>query len=126
VSLAKPESIDEYLANIPPGAGRDALTRIRAIVLEEAPQAKELISYGIPAFKLNRPFIWFAAYKNHCSLFAGHTVKEFADELRSFTVSKGTIQFRPDNPIPEALVRAILRVKIAEDAAKSAQRSRSG
>ena len=113
-----PTSIDEYLASVSSEDARTSLSMLRAIIREIAPDAEETISYGMPAFKLNGPFIWFAAYKNHCSLFAGHNVAEFADDLKAYKTSKGTIQFRPDKPLPESLVRAIVEARLAENLAK--------
>lgn len=106
-------SVDEYLAGIPSEAARASLVRLREIIREEVPNAQETISYGIPSYKLNGYLVGFAAFKNHCSFFPGHTVANFADRLTGFKTSAGTIQFRPDHPLPEPLVREILRARVA-------------
>ena len=62
----------------------------------------------------------FAAFKNHCSLFPGGTAQDFADELSGFNISKGTIQFTPDSPIPEPQVRRIIRARVEANLAKKA------
>lgn len=105
------KSVDAYLAAVESGSARDALSRLRSIIREEAPDAEEVISYGIPTYKLNKTMMSFAAFKNHCSLFPGYTVQEFADQLKAYKISKGTIQFTPGNPLPEPLVRAIVQAR---------------
>jgi uncharacterized protein YdhG (YjbR/CyaY superfamily) len=112
-------SVDEYLAKVSSPEARSALMALRAIIRDEAPQAKEVISYGIPGYKLNGYLAGFAAFKKHCSFFPGTTVAHFAEELTGYKTSKGTIQFSPDKPLAEDLVRAILRARIAENQAKS-------
>jgi uncharacterized protein YdhG (YjbR/CyaY superfamily) len=109
--------VDEYLAAVEWAEAREALSRLRAIIRDEVPDADEVISYGMPGYKLNGPIVWFAAFKNHCSLFAAHTVGDFTEELKGYKISKGTIQFKPDKPLPEALVRAIVRARLAENLA---------
>ncbi|MFZ4508636.1 MAG: iron chaperone [Fimbriimonas sp.] len=116
--MEKVGSIDEYLSNIESEAHRLALEHIRSLIQEGVPDATEAISYAMPAFRLRGPFIWFAAFKNHCSLFAGYTVADFADELIDFRTSKGTIQFQPDKPIPDDLVRRIVRKRADENRSK--------
>jgi uncharacterized protein YdhG (YjbR/CyaY superfamily) len=109
-----PNSVDEYLAQVQSEEARASLLALRAIILDEIPDAEEVISYGIPTFKLNGPVVHYAAFKNHCSLFAGYTVGKFADQLHGYKTSKGTIQFHPSKPIPEDLVRAIVRARLAD------------
>lgn len=107
-------SIDEYLAQVASDDARASLAKIRAIIHDEVPGAEEGISYNMPGFSLNGPFIWFAAFKNHYSLFAGTTVADFAEELKSYKVSKGTVQFPNNEPVPESLVRSIVRARVTE------------
>ncbi len=110
-----PTTVDEYIEMVHNPEARQALTRLREIIRDEAPEAEELISYRIPLYKLNGMLIGFAAFKNHCSLFPGHTVRDFEDQLKDFKISKGTIQFKPNNPVPEELVRAIVRARKLEN-----------
>lgn len=105
------KSVDDYLAAVESDSARDALLRLRSIIRDEAPDAEEVISYGIPTYKLNKAMISYAAFKSHCSFFPGYTVQEFADQLKAYKISKGTIQFTPENPLPEALVRAIVQAR---------------
>lgn len=110
-------SVDAYLDNVSSPEARAALDRLRAIIRDEIPKAQECISYGIPTYKHHGFVAGFAAFKNHCSLYPGHTVADFSDRLKGFKLSKGTIQFPPDKPLPEDLVRAIVRKRYDENAA---------
>lgn len=111
------KTVDEYLNQIQSEDAKQALIRIRFIVRDELPMAEEVMSYGMPMVKLHGMVVGFAAFKNHCSLFPGHTVSEFTEELKGFKTSKGTIQFRPEKPLPEALIRAIVRKRADENLA---------
>ena len=114
---AKPKTIDEYLAPLS-DEKRQALERLRKIIRAAAPRAEECISYGIPAFRLNgKTFIWFGAAANHCALY-GVVGKEFKDELSDYDTSgRGTIRFKPDNPLPAALIRKLVKARIQKNAA---------
>lgn len=107
--------IDAYLAPLP-RATRSALSRLRKIIRSAAPRATEVISYQIPTFKQNGFLVAFAAFPNHCSLFVGKGVlKAHARYLRAFDWSAATIHFTPEKPLPEALVRRLVRARIAEN-----------
>ena len=110
-----PKSIDEYLAGVPEPA-RSTLNKIRAAIRSAAPrEATETISYGIPAFKYKGVLIWFAAFANHCSLFpTASVIEKFKNELKGFAKSKGTIQFPTDKPLPAALVKKMVKARIAQ------------
>ncbi len=113
--MASPfDSVEEYLSAVPVPEFREALLELRKIILDEVPGATECISYGIPTYKLNKMLVSMAAFKNHCSLFPGHTVEAFREELRGFKISKGTVQFHPSKPIPECLVRRILQQRLLD------------
>jgi uncharacterized protein YdhG (YjbR/CyaY superfamily) len=111
-----PKNIDEYLARVPEPA-RGTLNKIRAAIRSVAPpEATEAISYGIPAFKYKGVLVWFAAFSKHCSLFPGSSVIEaFKNELKEFSISKGTIQFPVDKPLPAALVKKLVNARIGEN-----------
>ena len=114
-----PETVDEYL-NCVPEPARTTLNRVRAVIRSVAPpEATEVISYGIPTFKYKGMLASFAAFSDHCSLFpgAGPTI-EFKNELKNFQTSKGTIRFAPDKPLPAALVKKLLKARIAENERK--------
>jgi len=114
----KPQTIDQYLACVN-ADHRDAL---RQTIQAVAPNAEECISYAIPAVRLNgRLLVGFAAWSNHCSLYAmsSKTLKKFRNELRNFQTSKGTLRFSPDKPMPVALVKKLLKARIAENNARA-------
>jgi uncharacterized protein YdhG (YjbR/CyaY superfamily) len=112
-----PKTIDEYLVSVN-AYHRDALQKIRATVHAMAPNAEECISYGIPAFRLNgRSLVFFGAWANHCALYPGSsaTLKKFRSELRDFQTSKSTLRFSPGKPLPVALVKRLVKTRIAEN-----------
>jgi uncharacterized protein YdhG (YjbR/CyaY superfamily) len=117
--MRKAKSVDEYLAGVPEPA-RATLQKVRAAIRSAVPkEATEAISYGMPAFKYQGTLVWYAAFAKHCSLFPGSTVIEaFQDELKGFHTSKGTIQFPVDKPLPAALVKKLVRARIAENEKK--------
>ena len=115
----KPTTIDEYLASVKPEQ-RAALQKLRQTIRAAASTADECISYGIPAFRLNgRPLVFFGAWANHCSFYPGSstTLKKFRGDLKGFQITKGTIRFSTDNPLPIALVKKMIKERIAENRA---------
>ena len=114
-----PKNVDEYLAGVPEPA-RGTLNRIRAVIRSAMPaDAAEAISYGIPAFKYKGSLVWYAAFSNHCSLFPTASVLEaFKNELKGFSTSKGTIHFPTDKPLPTALVKKLVRARVAQNESK--------
>ena len=110
------KNIDDYLSQLPENQ-RIVLEELRQTIREAAPQAEEIISYQMPAFKYNGMLVYFAAFKNHCSLFGGNAavIKEMAAELKDYKTSTGTIQFTVDNPLPAALVRKIVLARIQQN-----------
>lgn len=114
----EPKTIDEYLAGVP-AEKKNALAKLRRTIHAGFPRAEEVISYGVPAFRLDGTVIaWFAAASNHCSFFPGGAVEEFQEELADFETSKGTVRFQPGKPIPAPLVRKLVKARIARGAAK--------
>lgn len=113
---AAPKDVDEYLARVPEPA-RGTLNRIRAVIRSAAPpEATETISYQMPAFRYKGMLVWFAAFSSHCSLFPGASVIEaFKDELKGFPTSKGGIRFPVDKPLPAALVKKLVKARVAEN-----------
>ncbi len=110
------DEIDAYLANIPNDM-RDALEGLRQMIHAAAPEAVEGMSYGAPAFRYHdRPLVAFGAARHHCSFYvmAPAVMEAIADELESYDTSKGTIRFAPDSPLPEALVRKLVRARMAQ------------
>jgi uncharacterized protein YdhG (YjbR/CyaY superfamily) len=119
-----PKTVDDYLAGIPEPA-RSTLNKVRAAIQSAVPaEATEAISYRIPAFKYKGTLVWFAAFSDHCSLFPGSSViKALKNELQDFPTSKGTIRFPVDKPLPAALVKKIVKARLAEKEQKKGVRN---
>jgi len=116
----KPKDVDEYLARVPEPA-RSTLRKVRAVIRSVVPaETTEIISYGIPTFKYIGPLVGFAAFSDHCSLFPMNSslIEAFKDELKNFETSKGTIQFALDKPLPPALLKTLVKARIAENERK--------
>jgi uncharacterized protein YdhG (YjbR/CyaY superfamily) len=113
----KPQNVDEYLARLSEDK-RAALQKLRTTIRSAAPKAEECISYGIPAFKLNGMLVGLGATTKHCAfyLMSASTVAEHAAELEGYDTSKGTIRFAPEAPLPAALVKKLVKARIAENA----------
>ncbi len=124
----KPASVDEYLARVSEDK-RAALEKLRGMIRTLVPKAEECLSYGLPAFRLNgRPLIALGAAEHHCALYpmSSAMVKMHQKELKPYETSKGTIRFQPDKPLPAALVRKLVKARVAESQAlNAAARSRS-
>jgi uncharacterized protein YdhG (YjbR/CyaY superfamily) len=112
----KASTIDEYLANLSDDK-RAALEKLHKTIRAAAPQAEECISYQMPAFRLNGMLVGFGATANHCAFYpmSASTVAAHKEELQRYDTSKGTIRFQPDKPLPAALVRKLVKARIAEN-----------
>lgn len=108
-------TVDEYLATVPEQS-RKTFLQLRSLVRSAVPRAaEEIISYRILAFRHKRVLVWVAAFAKHCSLFpTSAVIQQFKDELKGFSASKGTIQFPLDKPLPKALIRKIVKARVAE------------
>jgi uncharacterized protein YdhG (YjbR/CyaY superfamily) len=112
-----PKKVDEYLAGVPEPA-RSTLNRVRAVIRSAVPaEATEAISYRIPMFKYKGPLLGYAAFSNHCSLFpmSSSVIEAFKNELKGFQTSKGTIRFPVDKPLSAALVKKLVKARIAQN-----------
>jgi uncharacterized protein YdhG (YjbR/CyaY superfamily) len=117
-------NIDDYLAPLSADK-RAALQRLRKTIRAAYPKAEETISYGIPAFRLDGKVIaWFGAAAKHVSFYPGTSWKGFEEELKDYETSKGTIRFQPEHPLPAALVRKLVRSRIARNAARETERAK--
>jgi len=114
-STATPNTVDAYLASVPEPA-RSTLNKVRAGIRAVVPaETTEVISYRIPAFRYKGVLVWYAAFSDHCSLFpTASVIKKFKDDLKNFRVSKGTIHFPVDKPLPAALLKRMVKARIAE------------
>jgi uncharacterized protein YdhG (YjbR/CyaY superfamily) len=80
-----------------------------------SPEATETISYGIPAFKTKKVLVCFAAFSNHCSLFpTAAVIEKFKNELKGYSTSKGTIHFPTNKPLPIALIKKLVKARVAQ------------
>ena len=113
----KPKTVDEYFSRVPEPA-RSTLEKMRALIRSAAPkETTEVLSYGIPTFRYKRGLVALAAFKDHCSFFpmGSSVLDEFKDELTNFRVSKGTLHFPLDAPLPAALVKKIVKARITQN-----------
>ncbi len=111
-----PKTVDEYLARVPEPA-RTALNKMRATIQSVvSPEATETISYRMPAFRSSKGvLVWYAAFSDHLSLFPTASVIEaFKNELKTFSTSKGTIHFPTEKPLPIALIKKIVKARVAQ------------
>lgn len=113
------KNIDDYMA-LQSEKVRETLENLRQIIRETAPEAEEVISYGIPAYKYHGMLVFFAGYKNHCSLFGGtgSLTEEMKEQLKAYKTSKGTIQFTVEKPLPDELVRYIVKYRMKQNVDK--------
>lgn len=112
-----PKNVDEYLAGVPEPA-RSTLNRVRAAIRSAAPpEATEAISYRMPTFRYKGLLVGFAAFSNHCSFFpmSLSVMEAFKNELKDFHTSKGTIRFPVDKPLSAALVKKLVKARIAQN-----------
>lgn len=111
------KTVDEYLAAVPEPAA-SALKHVRKVIRSVVPkETTEVISYGIPMFKYKGMLVGYAAFKKHCSLFptGSGVIEKYARELKGYRTSRGTIQFAPDKPLPDALIKKIAKTRVKEN-----------
>jgi uncharacterized protein YdhG (YjbR/CyaY superfamily) len=102
--------VDEYLEGVEEPA-RTTLQTLRRTILEIVPEAEQVISYGVPAFRVDgKTFAGFAAFKNHLSYlpFSGSVLDRLSDELEGYTMTKSSLHFPVDHPLPKALVEQLI------------------
>lgn len=117
------ERVEAYLAGVEEPF-RSALESLRAQIRAAAPDAEEIITYGIPGVGQDGALVSYCAFKTHCSFFpmSPAVIDALGEETGPWRTAKGTLQFTPDNPLPEALVEKIVQARIAENAARAAAR----
>ncbi|MBL8228354.1 MAG: DUF1801 domain-containing protein [Bryobacterales bacterium] len=119
-------TVDEYIA-AQPETSRPILERVRAIIRKALPKAEEVISYSIAAYRLHgRVVIYFAGWKQHYSVYpaTAQAVAAMKDELAPYEMSKGTIRFPLDAPVPAKLIAKFAKLRAAEEAGRAAARAR--
>jgi uncharacterized protein YdhG (YjbR/CyaY superfamily) len=116
--MKKAVTVDDYIAQFP-AATQKVLKQMRKLITKNAPAAEESISYGMPAYKLNGPLVYFAGYENHVGLYAtpsGHAA--FKRELSVYKTGKGSVQFPLDEPLPADLITRIVQFRLKENELK--------
>jgi len=124
---SSPQSVDAYLAKVPEPA-RSTLEKVRAAIRSVVPpEATECISYQMPAFRYKGVLVSYGAFSDHCSLFPmGSAVLDaLADELKPYRTSKGTLQFPLDKPMPAALLKKIVKARVAQNEIGKTRRPRT-
>ncbi len=121
-SLASAEvsAVEAYLAKVPEPA-RSTLEKVRATIRAAAPKdATEKISYGMPAFAYKGALVGYAAFKKHCCFFpmGSAVLDQFPDEVAPYRTAKGTLQFPQDKPLPAALVKKLVKARVAQNEAR--------
>jgi uncharacterized protein YdhG (YjbR/CyaY superfamily) len=124
-----PKNIDEYIAGFPDDV-QEKLQQIRMTIRKAAPDAEEKISYQMPTFYLEGNLVHFAAFKNHIGFYPTPTgIERFQKELAGYKVSKGTVRFPLDQPVPFDLIAEIVRFRVKENLGRAAakqQKKRQG
>ena len=109
------EDVDNYIANFPEEI-RTILSELRKVIQASAPQAEETINYGIPTFKYNGNLVHYAAFKKHIGFYPTPSgINAFEKELEPYEISKGTVKFPLDKPIPFNLVEKIVKYRVKEN-----------
>lgn len=106
------KTVDEYIANFPPDT-RERLQKVREAILEVIPDATERISYGIPTYWQGGSLVHFGGYSAHIGFYPGPpAIEEFAEELKEYETSKGTVKFPLDKPMPYDLIKKITHYSV--------------
>lgn len=122
--MKKPINIDEYISGFPKEIQK-MLEQFRATIKEAAPKAEEVISYGIPALKLNGILVWFGAHTNHIGFYPrASAIEAFKKELSIYKGAKGSVQFPLDKPLPLGLIKKIVKFRVIENLKKSQSKNK--
>lgn len=112
------QNVDEYIAQFPEST-QDLLKQIRTWIKETAPEAEEYIGYGMPAYKWRGALVYFAGYKQHIGFYpTGSGIAAFEHKLTNYKTSKGAIQFKLTEPLPEALIKEIVKYRVEQNGEK--------
>jgi uncharacterized protein YdhG (YjbR/CyaY superfamily) len=116
---SKPKTVDEYIGRFPMSV-RVRLEAVRKTIRRAAPNAVEVISYSMPAYRQDRILVWFAGFKNHIGFYPGaQGIARFKKELSGYKSAKGSAQFPHDGPLPLALVTRIVKYRVRESRRKT-------
>ena len=124
ISLTKPQNFDEYIVAFPKETQK-ILEQIRRTIKKAAPDAEEVISYGMPMFKQNGRLLYFAAHRNHIGFYPMISgIEAFKSMLSEYKWSKGTIQFPFDRPLPLELITEIVKFRVKENIERSKSKTK--
>ncbi|MFY9150825.1 MAG: DUF1801 domain-containing protein [Prolixibacteraceae bacterium] len=113
-----PPNVDLYIAGFP-AETQEILNQLRETIRKVAPEAEEMISYQMPAYKYHGMLAYFAGYKNHIGFYpTGSGIESFKHKLSVFKTSKGTVKFPIDQPLPLELITEIVQFRVAENLEK--------
>lgn len=122
--MTKPKDIDGYIARFPKETQK-LLKQLRAATKKAAPQAEEVISYGMPAFKLNGMLVWFAAHTKHIGFYPRiSAITAFKKELSVYKGAKGSVQFPFDKLLPIGLITRIVKFRVKENARRAESKNK--
>ncbi|MFL5766016.1 MAG: iron chaperone [Bacteroidia bacterium] len=124
MKIAKPDNVDAYIASFPLSTQK-ILQKVRDTVRKAAPKAEEIISYGMPAYRLHGILVYFAGYEHHIGFYAlpsGNTA--FRKQLSKYKMGKGSIQFPLDEPMPLKLITDIVKFRVTENKEKEATKKK--
>ncbi|MDP4262684.1 MAG: DUF1801 domain-containing protein [Bacteroidota bacterium] len=120
------KNVDEYIKTLPAKV-RNTFEKVRQAIKDAAPEAEEVISYRMPAYKYNGMLVYFAAWKNHIGFYpTGRGVEAFKKELAAYDGAKGTVKFPLDKPIPFDLITKIVKFRMMENKKKSDTKKGNG
>ncbi|MES2265281.1 MAG: DUF1801 domain-containing protein [Bacteroidota bacterium] len=115
--MQKPNNANEYIAAYPAQV-QAKMEQLRGAIKDAAPQATEVISYGMPGYKINSVLVYFAGWDKHIGFYPGASgIAKFKEELSAYKGAKGSVQFPLDEPLPLDLIARIVHFRIEEDAA---------
>ncbi|HLO90605.1 MAG TPA: DUF1801 domain-containing protein [Lentimicrobium sp.] len=115
--MEKAKNVDEYIAGFDP-AIQQMMQQLRELVKQSAPQAQETISYGMPAFKLNGPLLYFAAHTKHLGFYPAGTSTVDVFKKAGFEVTKGSVHFYYGQPLPDDLIKDMVKFRVQENLAR--------
>ena len=116
MEATKFKTVEQYFSTLS-GRGKELMEQMRETIRKAAPGAEEVISYNIPAFRLNGMLVWYAAYAHHIGLYPrGSGIEAFKKELAGYKSAKGSVQFPIDQPLPVGLITKIVRYRVKENA----------
>jgi len=124
VETSNPKNVDDYISTFPSEV-QEVLNKFRATVKKAAPEAEEVISYQMPAYKFHGILVYFAVHKNHIGFYpTGSGVEIFKDELKDYKTSKGTVQFSYSKKLPLKLIADIVKFRAIENLEKAKSRGK--